>query len=373
MRNVDRRFGRFALSALIAALLLLALLPASAQQKSTLEELDTLAPKSDPADALTLQLHTATLISNSLEETLLFYRDGMGMRARGPFAPPRAMRKVQRRLWGMPKDVDWQLWLLDRPAVPGLMQIRLLVPNKPAPAVHQSWNSAEEGPFSLGFPNGRQRLLDAEIRRLGFGSQAPLSEYQVPRADGVMYDIRETIFNCPDFLHCVGIERSADMPPLGPLDDATAMGGPAYSAQVLDDADRDLSFYTEVLGMELRADRQWTTSGALGVPSGTDYRFALVYAQGARFGHLLFVDYLNHPSIPPQNPPRPPHRGLVMWSFPTRDLDAVLRRARRHPYTQVHHGPVVYESLSLGRHRVATLLAPNGFMVEVFEPLPAGR
>ena len=45
---------------------------------------DALAPKSKAADALTEQLHTVTVSTTSLEESLLFYRDGMGMSVEGP-------------------------------------------------------------------------------------------------------------------------------------------------------------------------------------------------------------------------------------------------------------------------------------------------
>ncbi|HSL16979.1 MAG TPA: VOC family protein, partial [Methylomirabilota bacterium] len=160
------------------------------------------------------------------------------------------------------------------------------------------------------------------------------------------------------------------MPQLGPVDPATGRGGPIYSAQVIERSDEVLSFYVDVLGLELRSDRQFKSSGskgALGVPDGTEFRFSIVYAEGARFGHLLFLDFQDGLGVPrPDVAPRPPNRGLAMWTFPVRDLtemEARIRSAGIEPFA----GPVELESPSLGRHRALTVLDPGGFMVELFE------
>ncbi len=334
------------------------------------DENDALAPKSKAEDALALQLHTATILTADLNPSLLFYRDGLGMRVRGPIELADEARAIQRRLWGMPDDIGWRLYLLDRPGAPGSAQIRLLVLDRPTPAIHRSWDALTLGPFSLGFPNTDQVALDERMRRLGFGALNELERYQVPRPDGSRYTIDETIFNGPDFVHAVGIQRKDGMAPVGPVDPATGRGGPAYSAQVVADSDAVLAFYTEVLGMEIRFDREWKsagTKGALRIPDGSVFRFTGVYAKGARSGHLLFVHYRNRTPRDAGVPPRPPHRGLVMWSFPVRDLAEIQARARKAGVAIVGE-PVVYQSPALGRGRVMTALAPNGFLVELFQP-----
>ncbi len=65
--------------------------------------------------------------------------------------------------------------------------------------------------------------------------------------------------------------------------------------------------------------------------------------------------------------PRPPNRGLVAWTFPVRDLGEVERRAKAAG-TPIVAGPIDYRSPTLGRHRALTVLAPNGFLVELVEP-----
>jgi catechol 2,3-dioxygenase-like lactoylglutathione lyase family enzyme len=227
--------------------------------------------------------------------------------------------------------------------------------------------------LSLGFPTAELVPWDAELRRLGYEGMNPMSEYRVPRPDGSDYGMQETIFKAPDYMHAVTLSRRDGMPQLGPVDSRTGRGGPVYSAQILEESDRVLAFYTEVLGLELRSDREWKSSGskgALAVPDGTVFRFSILYSQGATFGHLLFVDFRGKGLPPTGVAPRPPNRGLAMWSFPVRDLGEIERRVEEHGITVVG-GPVSYESPSLGRHRALTLLAPNGFLVELFEPASA--
>ncbi|MBM3791026.1 MAG: extradiol dioxygenase [Acidobacteria bacterium] len=330
---------------------------------------DPLAPKTSGENALTRQLHTITICTRDLDRSLRFYRDALGLRASGPLPQPSETRRTQRALWGIPEGIDWQLYLFDRPGVPEAIRIRLLVLDRETPAVHRSWNPKEPGGLSLGFPTLDLHRWDREIRKLGFGSMNPLSEYQVPREDGTLYGIHETVFNGPDFVHAVGISRRDGMAQVGPVDPASGRGGPSYSAQVVEKSDQVLDFYVSLLGLELRSDREWRSQGskgALGLPDGTAFRFSIVYAPGAAGGHLLFLDFREPASLSTGVPPRPPNRGLVMWSFPVRDVAAVEKQARRKGI-EVVSGPVSCESPEMGPHRALTLLAPNGFLVELFD------
>ena len=351
-------------SLLIPLLLLISLSPAHADTSN-----DMLAPQTSAADALTGPLHTVTVATASLAESLLFYRDGLGMSVMGPVSVDADTRAKQRMLWGVPKDIDWDLYLLSRPGAPGAASIRLLILDTPTPAIHSSWSALQSGPFSMGFPNEDQEALDAKMRQLGFGSLNVIEKYTVPRRDGSVYPIHETIFNGPDFVHAVGIFRGDGMLQLGPVVPDTGLGGPAYSAQVVDDSDAMLAFLTEVLGMELRSDRTWKsagTEGALNVPDGTVFRFSIVYAMGATSGHLLFVDYENVASLSNGVAPRLPNRGIGMWTFPVSDLEEVLRRAKEAGI-ELASPPVVADMPTFGKATVATLIAPNGFMIELFE------
>jgi catechol 2,3-dioxygenase-like lactoylglutathione lyase family enzyme len=346
--------------------------PPPAEPEPMPEISDALAPTTSGENAPIRQLHTVTLCTTDLEATRAFYGDGLGLRVRGPIEISPDIRDLQLNLWGIPDDVGWELYLMDRPTVPGTIQVRVLVLDRETPSSHTTWDPQEPGPFSMGFPTSDLDRWDAELRGRGYESLMPLSRYQIPRPDGTLYGIHETIFNAPDFVHAVTISRRDGMPQLGPVDPATGRGGPIYSAHIIENSDEVLDFYVEVLGLELRSDRQFKSSGskgALGVPDGTEFRFSIVYAEGARFGHLLFLDYQGRLGLPnPLIAPRPPNRGLAMWTFPVRDIREMASRLAENGFVPFA-GPVEYESPSLGTHRAMTVLDPNGFLVELFQPL----
>ncbi|MGY8899555.1 MAG: VOC family protein [Paraglaciecola sp.] len=329
---------------------------------------DALAPKSQVKDALALPLHTVTIATVSLEQSLLFYRDGMGLTVEGPLKIASELKQAQQTLWGMPEDLDWDTYRLYRKGVDNAIQIRLLVLSKPMPSIHDSWDSRELGPFSLGFPNTDTVALDKHIRKVGFGALNTLESYPIPRPDGSSYQIDETIFNAPDFNHGVAITRGNGMAQLGPTDES-GLGGPAYSAQVITDSESQLTFYTQVLGLEIRSDRVFKSAGdkgAMNLPNDTEFRFAIVYSKGATTGHMLFVDFHNIQPIKPKNRPSLPNLGLGMWSFPVRSLQTVLDNAKAYKTEIVSVKKSISDPL-IGTVDAATLRAPNGFLIEVFE------
>lgn len=331
-------------------------------------EQDWLAPRSKPEEAITQRLAEITLSTNHLDSVRLFYVQGMGMTLEGPLKVGRTTRKAQRRLWGISDTLSWQQYRLYRPEVEGEIEIRLLVFDKPLPAIHASYDPLELGPLSIGFPNLDQAKLDGRIRRLGFGALAPLESSKIARPDGQLYTIYETIFNAPDFTHAVGITRGDGMRQMAPVDSTTGHGGPGYSAQVVHRSDEVLAFYTGVLGLELRSDRQWRSSAhsALGIPEGIPFRFSIVYPQGARTGQLLFLDFDDGFEKPAARPPRVPYRGIGMWTFETRDLAEIERRARAAG-TPVLHPRIRLQHPIWGEIDALTLLSPTGFPVEVFQ------
>ncbi len=329
---------------------------------------DPLAPTSSTANALTGRLHTVTLSTTTLEAFKAFYVQGMGMTLEGPLAQNPSHRILQRKLWDIPEDINWQAYRLHRPSVPGSIEIRVLLLHNETPHIHESWSPRELGPFSLGFPNLDQMQLDTSLRAKGFDSMAEMQEGTIDRPDGSSYRYIESIYQAPDFLHAVGIERKDGMNQLGPVDSLTKKGGPSYSAQVLDNSEEFLAFLTEVLDLELRADRQWKTSpgSALGLEEGIPFRFSLVYAKGESHGHLLFIDYEDEAAIPLKVAPKVPNQGMGMWTFRTKNIEAIKKRAQTQGATIVY-GPITYDDLVFGTCKVMTLLAPNGFLIEVFE------
>jgi hypothetical protein len=324
---------------------------------------DSQAPRSSEEDALTLPLFGTTLCTVSLEETRLFYEKGFGLTIR-QVPIDKKTKAIERKLYDIPKDIDWDLYIMERPNTPSL-KLRLMVLNKPTPTIHKSWNTLELGVLAMGFPNEKQKTVDSTMRRIGFGAWADMNIYQVPALDNTKYTVHETIFNGPDFVKGVGITRLDGMAQLSPIDE-NGMGGPGYSSQIVDNSDQILDFYQNVLGYEVRSDRVWTTSGALGVPAGTQYRFLTLYAQGSKWGHLLFIEFKNQKAYDVGVPKKIPNRGLGCWTFPCKDIQKVYNNAKAKGY-KIIQAPMDFNSPYFGQHKVMTLLAPNGFLVEIFQ------
>ena len=252
-------------------------------------------------------LHTLTIATNSLEETRLFYETGLGLRIEGPIKVPGYVKDAQRKLWQMPDDLDWSLYLLHRDSVEYAAQIRLLVLDKVMPAIRQSWKPNELGPYTIGFPNRRQEQLDQDMRRLGFGALTAMERSKFESDEGREYDIFETVHTGPDFIAAVGVARGVTEPSIKPVNE-TGMGGPGYSMMVVEDVDEMAAFMTNVIGYRIKSRRLWKSSGTKGA----------------------------------------------------------LSRARARGITEIS-GPVEVASPANGTRRHATLIAPNGVMFELFE------
>ena len=171
-------------TALLATIVLCAATLVVQAQQQPPQARDPLAPRTSAESAATGPLHTATICTDDLAGSLRLYRDGLGMRVRGPIAVSDRVRQTQNALWGMSPSERWTLYLIDRPAVDLAVRIRLLAFDKPGLAIRKTWDPREPGPFTLGFPTTNLPALDVRIRALGFASLAPMEQSQLPRPDG---------------------------------------------------------------------------------------------------------------------------------------------------------------------------------------------
>lgn len=226
-------------------------------------------------------IHTYTIATNDLETSLRFYCEGLEMVAEGPVEQDAATRNQLRALWGVEADFDWDLYQLRREGAEYAGEIRLLHLKQPAAAYHDSHDSYALGPYSMGFPNTKMRALDNKLRDLGFTSRNPLDPYDMTGMDGVVYPVLETIFDAPDFLHVVAVERGGDQEPISPVN-AEGMGGPGYTLQLVEERGPTVDFYTKVLGLEIRMDLEWETevTGAMAMPAGNVMDFIQITPGG---------------------------------------------------------------------------------------------
>ena len=315
-------------------------------------------------------LDVITISTNSLEESRLFYVEGLGLNMKGPIVLSDDVKEKQRALWQIPDDVDWDLYVLQRENVEWAAQIRLLVMKQEVSAFRADWAPTTRGPYTIGFPNTRQDDLDRHMRQLGFGSLNVMERSPFTTDDGRQYEILETIHTGPDFVAAVGVARGEGQPPIVPVDDK-GMGGPGYSMMVVDDVDVMAEFMTSVMGYRLKSRRLWKstgTKGAMNVPDGTEFQFAQLVPQEGDYGFLIFIDFENLDVREPANQPGLVTRGIGLYTFAVPDIDAVLERARGAGH-KVVHGPIELISAQNTPHLIATLRAPNGVLFELRQDL----
>jgi len=315
-----------------------------------------------------------THVTGDPAATQHFYRDMMAMADVSGRAMPAAGQALQRELWGLGGQARWSEQLYERPGLPQVPKVRVLAMDAPGPMIRPGMDVLREGGLSVGFAvRNRSEMEQCVVRgeALGIGTTAGITTIEFRRPDGSPYEALETHFKAPDEVYGLGVGRPEDLPPVGPIEADQMIGGPAYSAQVVNHADDEVAFYRDVLGFEVRRDVDLTSSGpagGLGLEAGTVMRFLQLYAAGSETGYLVMLDFRDA-GKPPAGPIRPPGRGVAMWTFRADDLDAVLAAARAQRI-EVLGGPVTLDSPLLGVHRAATLLTPHGFLVELVESGP---
>jgi len=318
-------------------------------------------------DALVGYLHTATLCTVDLETYRQFYGEAMKMKMEGPIDLSEEEKTAQKLLWNIPDGIDYDLYHFHRSAVPSLIHMRVLHLKTPTPHIHQSYNSYELGSFSLGFPTADAKGMDARMKEYGVGAMAPMQLGDIVRKDGTGHYL-ETIYQGPDFLHCVGIER-VNYPQLAPCDPKDGFGGPGYSALVVKDSDAEISFFVNVLEYYTLFDAVWETAegSALGIDAGVPFRFVSMYSPGAKQNHILLLDFKDGGAIDTGVPTHLPNQGLGMYTFQTKDLAKVLEKTKSNGI-KIMSAPRKVKDHILGNGEAMVLQSPGGIYVEIFQP-----
>ncbi len=291
---------------------------------------DPMAPRGDAAAALAGPLSAVTLVSADPQRATQFFIDAMRMRRVDSGADPSpAAMAAQCRLWGAPEHGAWSEIRLQGPAAAPGLGVRIVAAGEGQP-IRPGLDAHLHGGLSIGYPVADMEASFARIRALGVGTTAGIVPLEMTRADGSRYVSGEIHFRGPDDIYVLAVGRPSDLAPVGPIDAAAGLGGPAYSAMVVGDAGREIAFYRDTLGWEARRDTVLTSSGpggGLGLAPGTRFRFAQLFAPGASSGYIVLLDMLE---LGRANPvaPRFPNRGLVAWTFPTRRFDELERRVR---------------------------------------------
>ncbi len=318
-------------------------------------------------EALTGYIHTATLCTVDLDAYKHFYGEVMKMQIDGPILINEDEKRKQKSFWNIPEDIEYDLYHCYRATVPSLIQMRILHLKTPTPHIHNSYSSYELGSFSLGFPTSDAKGMDKRLKEYDIKAMAPTQLGDIAQADGNTRYYLETIYQGPDYLHCVGIER-INYQQLAPCDPKDGFGGPGYSAFVAKDSDAEVSFYTDVLEHYVLFDSVWEAAegSALGIKPGTPFRFCGIYAPAANQNHFLLLDFKDGNMIDTEVQSCIPNQGLGMYTFQTKDIEKVISNAKKHNIKILSAKQHVSDYI-LGDGMACLLETPNGLYVELFQ------
>ena len=179
----------------------------------------------------------------------------------------------------------------------------------------------------------------------------------LPKGDGTTYSVSEIHYRAPDGVLVLGIDRGS-MRPVGPIDAASGIGGPAYASVVVEDLAGSERFMRDVLRYEKRRDAVFVSAGSrggLGLADGQRFAFQQWFAPGASTGYVIVMKMLDRPATNGADGGFG-HRGLTMLGFEAADLAAVEQRAVT--------ASVRIIARPTAAHPTLLLAMPDGFLVE---------
>ena len=322
---------------------------------------DPMQPIASAAGANAGPLSGALLVTRDLAMLKRAYVDGAGLTLTGPLRVSASTHAAQRQLWDLPRDLNWDLYLLTRKSLRDAIRVLVIVPDRDTPTIRATYDREEPGPYALGFAMRDVRAVDQRIIALGLKRTLPaVNEYPLQLRDGSAYPVTEASYEIADNNRLVILQRGGGLNPVGSIDPATGLGGPSYSSLIVEDATAMERFFTQVLDYERRTNREWTNFQPR-------FRYMTLHARGASIGNLGLVEYDPRDRHTGTGvAARPPNRGLAGWSIPVRRLDEILRKARAAGVAQIS-APIRVTDPRFGKVRMATVLAPNGFLIELFE------
>ncbi|MEM9880110.1 MAG: VOC family protein [Pseudomonadota bacterium] len=325
---------------------------------------DIFVPKSSAEDALVGPLHTVTYVTSDKSTVEQIFTQGYGLARSGWMAPT----PDQQRYLGFEGTGDIEICAFNKVGEGANIQTRVIYVNEGAPEVRPAYDGLYTGGATLSFPMHDMRAHEKVMAGIGVHSTIGVKEMEFTSPAGETYISAEIVYKAPEHVFVMGVTRPDIFVPTGPIDPATGVGGPSYSARCMNVADETVDFFRDVLGYEIRRDAQFEVGerSALLMPEGTKERFVQGFAPGASTGYVVLMHHGEATKHSPAPGFGPPNRGIGMWSFAAPDVAAVYDRAKAFGLSDVT-APTVMQSPFLPETKTLLMKDPDGFPIEVFE------
>lgn len=328
---------------------------------------DIFVPKDTPENALVQPLNTVTYITADKDGLERAFVQGYSLKSSGWKVPSKLEREACNRYFGFESD-NWEYCLFYQVGPGANIQVRAFYTPDQDKVVRHAYEGLIVGGATISFPKTDLYAHEKKMEAIGFKSTIGVKEMEFTDPSGVSYVSAEIIYYAPDNAFLLAVKRPDIFIPVGPSDSETGIGGPAYSARCVGDADGVIEFLKNIMGYEIRRDVIFPIGerSALLLPEGTNERFIQAFAPGASTGYLVLMDHMKDNK--PSNAPTlgPPSRGITMWSFATKNIDEVARRAKDYNVEFVQHISE-FQSPFLNSTRTLVMKDPDGFYIEIFE------
>lgn len=329
---------------------------------------DIFVPQSSPEDAVVHQLHTVTYLTGDKQTVEKIFLDGYGLTSTGWSRPSEDDLANLNTYLGIEPDLGWEACAFFKQGEGANVQIRVIVPDRETAQVRPAYDGLYPGGATMSFPINDLYAHEKHMAAIGVESTIGVKEMEFTSPTGETYVSAEIVYKAPENVFVMGVVRPDIFIPVGPVDPATGLGGSAYSARCIVEADATLAFFRDVLGFEIRRDVEFTVGekSALLMPEGTTERFIQAFAPGSATGYLVLMDHQESTKPSPAPGYGPPNRGIAMWSFAAADLNEVYRRALDADI-DVLSSPADYGSPFVPKGKSMILQDPDGFPIEIFE------
>lgn len=328
---------------------------------------DIFQPQSSPEDALVEQLHTVTYLTAEKQKVEQAFREGYKLDWSGWQKPEMSELGQLNSYFGL-SGADWEMASFFATGAGSNVQIRVIYNPAPAARVREEYDGFFTGGATISFPKPDLYEHETLMNSIGIKSTIGVKEMEFQSPNGEVYISAEIVYFAPENVYLMAVKRPDIFVPVGPVDEETDIGGAAYSARCVENADDVIGFLKDIMGLEIRRDVEFEIGerSALLMPQGAKERFIQAFAPGASSGYCVIMDHgpNNRPSTAPTF--GPPSRGIVMWSFRTKDMDEVVRRAEQNG-AKILKEAAEMNSPFLGGKRTVILEDPSGFPIEIFE------
>ncbi len=328
---------------------------------------DIFLPKSSHDDAIVEQLHTVTYLTAEKTTVERALREGYQLEWSGWQKPLLSELETLNSYFGL-SGAEWEMASFFAAGAGNNVQIRVIYNPAPAPLVREEYDGFFTGGATISFPKPDLYEHETLMNSIGIKSTIGVKEMEFQSPTGEVYISAEIVYFAPENVYLMAVKRPDIFVPVGPMNPETNVGSAAYSARCVENADNAIAFMRDVMGFEIRRDVEFEIGekSALLMPQGAKERFIQAFAPGSSSGYCVIMDHGKNNRPSPAPSVGPPSRGIVMWSFRTKDMDEVFRRAKTGG-AKVLKGPIEMESPFLGGKRVMILEDPSGFPIEIFE------